>query len=484
MRIPIRVRLTVVYSVVFLCSTLLLEVSAYWGISAAIYAIVDHDLQSRLAGVEEFLDEHMGRKSLAQLQVELGQHEALQPRHLSISLTGGGQIFQGLAFTGLREPPAAMRSTRGDSVWTSNGSPESLRILAVHRTIKGGSYDLRLATGLLVPFEILSRARLALLLSAPAILLVALLAGYWIAGGALAPVSELTRAARSIGADNLTRRIAVPDTGDELRDLALTLNEMLARIDKTFRQVAQFTANASHELRTPLALIRTTSEVALLRKSATAATYREALLCVLSETERNTALLDHLLFLARADSGQILSKRPVDIGQEIQRACEQVQVLATEKELLLRFATGSEPLWISGNTAHLRRLWLVLLDNAVKYTPAGGDIAVSVAASAPGSVSVEVSDTGIGIAGKDVPYIFDRFFRADEARTKGLGGTGLGLSIARWVAEAHDGTIEVRSVAGRGSVFRVVFPGLAAADDSDNVPSDAELSGVNRMISR
>lgn len=464
MKIPIRLRLAVVYCGVFFCSTLLLEVFAYWGISAAIYAIVDHDLRARLGGVAEFLDEHVARKSLARLQEELRRHEALQPAHLAIRQLAVGEIFRGSAFQGEGAvlPSAGMRP-RNDAVWTAKGNSESLRILAVRRRIQGRDYDLLLATGLSVPFEIMGRARLVLLLLAPVILLSALLTGYWIAGRALAPVSELTRAARSIGADNLTRRVFVPDTGDELRDLALTLNEMLGRIDSTFRQVTQFTANASHELRTPLALIRTTAEVALLRKSGSASTYREALLCVLSEAERNTALLDHLLFLARADSGQVLNKGPVDVGQEVHQVCERLQALASEKDLVLTVEADDEPLWISGNADHLRRLWLALLDNAVKYTPSGGMIEVSVKPAGPNSVLVEIKDTGTGIAANDLPHIFERFFRADEARTRGVGGTGLGLSIARWVAEAHAATITVSSVPGCGSAFRVVFPRIAAA---------------------
>jgi heavy metal sensor kinase len=479
MRMPIRMRLAAVYCVIFSCSTLLLGISAYWGISAAIYAIVDHDLRARLAGVEGFLNDHAGKKSLPRLQEELRNHEALQPAYLSIAETAGSPIFRGSVFQGLSAASTATKLVPGgDVVWTAKGNPEWIRILAVCRTIRGRDYDLLLATGLTVPFEILSRARLVLLLTGPLILLCALRAGYWIAGRALAPVSELIRTARSIGAAELTRRIVVPQGGDEIQELAVTLNEMLVRIDNTFRQVTQFTANASHELRTPLALIRTTSEVALLRKSASAATYREALHRVLAEAERNTALLDHLLFLARADSGQILTKRPVDIGQEIKRTCEQVQVLAAEKDLSLRVDTDDDPMWISGNPDHLRRLWLVLLDNAVKYTSAAGEVTVSVKASDADSVSVEVTDTGIGIAEEDLPHIFERFFRADEARTKGVGGSGLGLSIARWVAEAHDATIGVRSVTGQGSVFRVVFPRLAGF--SDAVPSGVDsLTGIS-----
>jgi heavy metal sensor kinase len=481
MKVPIRVRLTAVYCLAFFCSTVVLEIASYLGISAAIYEIVDYDLRARLRGVEGFLDEHIPRLKLARLQDEVRRHDALQPAHLIIRNASGDLLWAGDAlqnrFTS-EHPPVGSRGSV--VIWTANAQPQSMRILATRRKILGRDYDLLLATSLTVPYQIMGKARLLLFLSAPLILLFASLAGYWISGRALAPVADVTRAARSIGAGSLARRIAVPDTGDELRDLALTLNEMLSRIDGTFRQVAQFTANASHELRTPLALIRTTAEVALLRKSASAATYREALHRVLAEAERNTALLDHLLFLARADAGQALIKRLVDVRLDCQRACEQMQLLANEKDIALRFETGDEPLWIIANSDHLRRLWLALLDNAVKYTAPGGRIDISVASTEPGSVSVEVIDTGIGIPEKDLPHIFERFFRADEARNKVIGGTGLGLSIARWVTEAHQATIYVHSVVGEGSVFRVVIPRVAFAAIPD--PGSSEIPMPARTL--
>jgi heavy metal sensor kinase len=469
-RIPIRARLAAVYCVVFSCSTLLLEAGAYWGITTAIYAIVDHDLRARLLGVEEFLNDHVARKSVPQLQAELRRHEALQPAHLSIAEAVGRQVFHGPAMGAY---PGTKLAPGGSAVWTAKGSPEPLRILAARRMIQAREYDLLLATGLTVPFEIMSRARFVLLLSAPIVLLCASLAGYWISGRALAPVTGLARAARSIGADSLNRRVAVPRTGDELQELAVTLNDMLARIDDTFRQITQFTANASHELRTPLALIRTTSEVALLRTTANASTYREALHRILSEAERNTALLDNLLLLARADSVALIpDRRPIDIGLSIQRACEQVEVLASEKNQRLQVEIGNEPLWVSANSDHLRRLWLILLDNAVKYTASGGEILIALKSSDPEFMTVEVIDSGIGIAEKDLPRVFERFFRADEARTRGAGGTGLGLSIAQWIVKAHDATIGVQSTVGKGSAFRVVFPRITAGKVWDVVQSD------------
>jgi heavy metal sensor kinase len=319
----------------------------------------------------------------------------------------------------------------------------------------------------------MNRARVILLLSAPVVLLIASLAGYWISGRALAPVSALTRAARSIRADNLSGRVAAPQTGDELQELAVTLNDMLARIDDAFRQVKQFTANASHELRTPLALMRTTSEVALLHTPASVSTYRNALLLILSETERNTALLDNLLILAQADAGaRILDRQPLDIGPSIQQTCERVEVLALEKDVRLQVEMGDEPLYVSADADHFRRLLLILLDNAIKYTPPGGEILVSLRRSDAASVSLDIIDTGIGIAEKDLPRVFERFFRADEARVKGAGGTGLGLAIARWIAEAHEATISVESTLNEGSSFRVVFPRIAAGKITDAAHAD------------
>lgn len=464
MRAPIRVRLTAVYCIVFCCSTVILELGAYWGFQAAIYAVVDNDLRSRLKGVTDFLNEHVVRMPLPRLQHELENHEALQPEHLSIAAADGSSVFRGAAF--LASPPQPAEPGRGKApapvavaTWTSPGTREPIRILATRRRIQGRDFDLLLATGLAVPFGIMRQARLVLLFSAPVLLLFASLVGYWISGRALAPVSELTRAARSIGAANLSLRVAVPSSGDEIQELAVTLNDMLTRIDDTFRHVTQFTANASHELRTPLALIRTTSEVALLYKGADAASYRAALHRILSEAETNTALLDNLLLLARADAGgRILDRRPVDIAAEIRQTCEHVELLATEKRLRLQVDAGTEPLWVSGNSDHLRRLWLILLDNAVKYTPAGGEISVTAGGAGPDLVYLEVSDTGIGIAPADLPRIHERFFRADAARTKRAGGSGLGLSIARCIVEAHDATISVRSKVGEGATFRIVFP--------------------------
>ncbi|HWF48197.1 MAG TPA: ATP-binding protein, partial [Bryobacteraceae bacterium] len=455
MKIPIRTQLTAIYCAVFCLSTILLEIGAYAGLTSSIYAVLDDELQARLQGVVGFLDEHVARKTLQQLKDELSTHAALEPAFLEIDRVGDGQLFRGRLMAGFTGGKPA-KSSPAISTVNSNRGP--LRVLSTRRTIQNRQYDLYLGVSLAASSETLRRFRWLVFLSLPIVFACASIAGYWISKRALQPVSRLTNAARRIGAANLSQRLLVPKSGDEVQDLAETLNRMLGRIEDAFRHVTQFTANASHELRTPLALIRTTSEVALLRVNGNADSYREALHRILREAEKNSALLDDMLRLARADaSANSPVLKPVEFGPHIQQLCERVLPLAHEKDIPLELRSTESDLWVLADPEHLKRLWLILLDNAIKYTPPGGIIVVSWQTASPESLVCEVRDTGIGIAEADLPHIFERFFRADKARSREEGGAGLGLAIARWIVDAHHGSIEVQSVFGQGSVFRVIL---------------------------
>jgi heavy metal sensor kinase len=270
-------------------------------------------------------------------------------------------------------------------------------------------------------------------------------------------VDRITRTARSISEHNLSQRLEESPTGDELQRLSRTLNEMLARLESAFRRNTQFTADASHELRTPIALMRTTAEIALRRDRA-AAEYREALGEILSELERTSRLIEDLLTLARADSGTAtFGMAPLDLAASLREAGAQVERLCQEKQVELREAISAEGCQVEGDAEALRRLFLILLDNAVKYTGPGGRIEV-VLRQQDGFAIVEVTDTGIGISDEDLPCIFERFYRSDKARSRVSGGAGLGLSIARWIVEAHHGQVQVESALGQGSTFRVSLP--------------------------
>lgn len=280
--------------------------------------------------------------------------------------------------------------------------------------------------------------------------------GWILAHRALKPVDRMTDAARRISAEHLAERIEETGTQDELDRLAKTLNEMLGRLDAAFSQIRQFSADASHELQTPLTILKGELEVAL-RSPRSPDEYQRILKSALEEIDRIAHLVEGLLLLARADAGVLrMDRQPVDLAQLVEEVYGQTKVLADTHALTLELGLV-EPISIQGDYERLRRLLLNLVDNGIKYTPTGGHVTLSVQRDG-GWVSLQVSDTGIGLSGEDQERIFQRFYRAVEARSHGESGAGLGLCIAQSIAEAHGGRIEVESTTGQGSTFTVLLP--------------------------
>jgi signal transduction histidine kinase len=421
--------------------------------------------------VEDKLNKHLPKSNLSKLKNDLSSHEVLQPRFLEVRDSQGGIVFQGnrmRQLAGLEAGPVpAFKAVQTDAgPW---------RVLTVRRRIHDVDYAIQIAAELQVPLDILRWFGLMMLLSSPAVLAFASIVGYWVGARALSPVTEIARAARSIGAADLSQRVTAPSSGDELQYLAETVNGMLSRIEDAFRHMSQFTANASHELRTPVAVIRTAAEVALLRTPEDIDIYREALYKILDEAKKNALLLDDMLSLAKADAGTaVLRIETVDVGQNILQACECVGLLAQEKGVRLTVSVGDRPVYIAADPRHLRRLWLILLENAIKYTPSGRWIEVRLTQPTSCYAACEVEDAGIGNSSSDLPHVFERFYRADKARDRAEGGAGLGLSIAKWIAGVHDARIKVESVLGRGSTFQVIFSQSASSSASlpPAAPSD------------
>lgn len=291
----------------------------------------------------------------------------------------------------------------------------------------------------------------------PAAVAMALIGGYLLAGRALAPINAITEKAREITAERLSERLPVENPGDEFGRLATVFNETFARLEDAFERMRHFTADASHELRTPLTALRSVGEVGL-QESRDVAACREVISSMLEEADRLTRLVGSLLALSRADAGTFpLLREGADIGALAGEVIDFLQVLAEEKEQSLTLESEKGVIAEVDRTT-LRQALLNLVDNAVKYTPCRGHIVVAVRKTADGEAVVEISDDGPGISQEHQERIFDRFYRVDKGRSRELGGAGLGLAITRWAVEVNSGHIELESVEGRGSTFRVVLP--------------------------
>jgi heavy metal sensor kinase len=338
---------------------------------------------------------------------------------------------------------------------------QTLPVLGRQRVLQG---QLRLAGQELVvvlmsPLEEvdheLRRLLAALLTAIPLGLAVAGGLGYALARKALAPVEQLRRSTRDITADRLDRRLPVVNPDDELGKLAVTINDMIARLERSFAEVRRFTADASHELRTPLAAIRAEAEVALSRDSFTPG--QQLLGSILEECERLTRLTDQLLELSRADAGVgRLEREPVDLAALLSRVVENLRPLADAKGLSLH-ADARADAEVCGDVGRLRQVFYNVLDNAIKYTPVGGRVDVGLELRGQTAV-VTVRDTGIGIPAEHLPNVFERFYRVDKGRSREQGGTGLGLSISRSIVTAHGGMIELASGSGKGTSCTVTLP--------------------------
>jgi two-component system heavy metal sensor histidine kinase CusS len=450
-RWSIRARLTAWYSMVLLAGLALFGTGIWLVVEHSLKASLDETLSEQAKGVATVLQSVPNEPD--DLREELSEYTKATP---------GGNLMEvqdprGVQILSSKVVHLQPGDTQNKSFGVQLAQSRRYRTLTTVTQLNGEPYRVLVATPLDGTEATLRRIRALFLWTVPAVLLLASLGGYWISRRALAPVDEITLAAKSIGIQNLSQRLNVPATGDELQRLSETWNDMLARLEAAVKRLSQFTADASHELRTPVALIRTTAELTL-RRERSPDVYREALRQVVLESERTSRLVEDLLLLARADAGlPSLSLERLELTPLVRDVCQQGQVLADERQLQISTEAPEHPVYVEANDPALRRLLLLLLDNAVKYTPAGGRITVSVGSDAAGT-TVAVRDTGIGIADSALPHVFERFYRADESRNRDAGGTGLGLAIAKWIAERHRASLEAESVVGEGSTFRVRFP--------------------------
>jgi len=454
----VRVRLTLWY--VLLLAIILA------GFSAGVYLILRQNLYDNL-------DDSIQNR--ANIFLDVIRYEEDQPTlagRVSSDDPNAGESFVRV-FDASGDITFDNSAAAGDVPIDSQGIDRALRGETSTRTVTGDGETMRVRT---LPIErgdgiggvlevgqsqddvsdTLRALLLILAVAYPVTLAVASFGGVFLAGRALTPIDSLTRLARRISAEDLSERLNVQLPDDEVGRLARTFDEMIARLDEAFRRQREFTADASHELRTPLTAIKGQAEVAL-SKPRDARSYREVLQAVNEEVDRLIRMVGSLLTLARADAGQIpIASEAVNLGDLIAAAVEQVRPMAEQRDLTVSAAPGPD-IRLQADEDLLLQLLLNLLDNAIKYTPSGGNVTAGWEIDGD-EAELWVHDTGIGVTEEHLERIFDRFYRVDKARSRTEGGAGLGLSICRWIAEAHGGSISARRAPGQGTVFTVRLP--------------------------
>ena len=305
--------------------------------------------------------------------------------------------------------------------------------------------------------ETLRNLRIFLFTAVPSVLVFATLFARFLARRALKPISKIIKTARDIGqGQELSQRIPVFKVQDELGQLALTFNEMMDRLENSFAQMRQFSSDASHELRTPLTVLQGQNEL-VLSKLRDPKEYQEVIISNLEEIKYMSKVLEDLFVLSRSDENQVLlNYKRMDLRDLVEEVCRHAEILAEEKDISIVIAF-LEQVKINGDEVRLRQMVWNILHNGIKYTQPGGELKVSLLEES-GFALLSIQDTGIGIPEKDLPFIFDRFYRVDKARSKDEGGSGLGLSICRHIAEAHRGNIKVESKPGLGTRFKIHIP--------------------------
>lgn len=467
-----RFRLTAWAAFMLSATLAIMGVSGWFAMRVSLYRAIDEDLENRLLDVEKFLQSqsdlsHEGVRKELGIRSSLGMGTSFYMvfDDLGNELYRSPQVGEYNLDVPPENPSDRIRFLKeGSYVANQNSLIHSLRTASKRINVRG--------TGIVIEVvEPLNGVDLALLyferfllIGVPILMALGTIGAFWITRRALAPVDRITMDARSITASNLSGRLAVPIAVDELRRLSETLNQMLDRIETSFKSIRQFTADASHELRAPMTLIQAAADFSL-RRDRSKEELQDAMGRILRESKRTTALVDDLLLIARSDSDpEAFERKTIELTSMLNDVSMQASTLALAKHIKIVPQIPSRPVVVAGDELSVRRLFMALIDNAVKYTSEHGTVWISLDPEDDDAV-IRVRDTGMGISNDDLPRVFDRFWRADKVRSRDEGGTGLGLAIAKGITERHGGTLSVESQLGHGSTFTVRLPLLPGGND-------------------
>jgi len=475
----VRVRLTLWYTGLLALFLVLLSLVTYFIFWRSTLQRTDINLaelsEAFLTTVQaEMLDNHGPDTPKVAAQVAIVEHR-FRDHVFAVFDPKGGLLTSSQDLPNEEVPAGLLSSTPFQKILADSARAERLfqnmkggrsgyRAFVRKFPIKGQTYTLVILQSLYPQNEMLEEVRQTFAWVIPIAIILASMGGYFLARKSLAPVVAMSSQAGRIGAENLHERLPIQNAKDELGRLAASFNELLERVDQSFERQRRFMSDASHELRTPAAILRGESEVALSRTERPAEEYRESLAVLHAEAQRLTQIVEDLFTLTRADAGQYpLSPKEFYLDELVADCTHAARSLALAKQITL-ICDVPEELPIRADEALLRRMILNLLDNAIKYTPPGGRVTVSCERSG-NEYALNVTDSGPGIPEDLQQRVFERFFRADKARTRSEndgGGAGLGLSIARWIAEAHQGSLILGRSDSSGSTFTALLPAQVA----------------------
>ena len=441
--LSIRVRLTIWYSAVLAAGLLLFGGTVWLLLKQSLY----RDLQAELAGRTHSLAVFI-RGELSEPGVHLAEeleeysHGLADGTEFALFDDGGKQIF------------ASRKEFGGNK---ANATALEHRLLAQQAfSLNSRRYRIETTISTTQAESILQQLRVLLLTLSPGVIALATVGGFLLSRQALKPVKEITNAAQILSINDLSQRLRVPQTGDELQHLSETWNSMLDRLADAVGRLSRFTQDASHELRTPLAIIRSTAEIAGRRPRAQG-DYMRAFGQIIAESDRLTRLVQDLLLLARGDSLTIPEMQKLGLSDVVREVCGELKAVAEARSICIVEAVSQSECTVLGNYSLLRRLLIVLLDNAINYSHPQSTVKVQVR-EAERHVSVDIEDQGIGISEPDLQRIFDRFYRGEAARQAWGDGAGLGLALAATIARQHGAEIRVQSKLGGGSTFTLSMP--------------------------
>lgn len=456
MKLTISTRLTIWYSLLLLLALSIFGVFSFMFISKELYDEQYNILNENAEEISEFIRFRDGKFDMDYLIEETNEMNLKENGIFfevwadSLGLVYRSRNFPRFLKTSFSSPPEGSQRHVADATGTifhifTYANPIG------HGAGSGGMvFKVRTGQSVLYVKKLLGHIRNLLLMLAPLVLVLAGVGGWILARRSLKPVSEITNTARNISLLQLDERLPVPEQNDEIRQLVRTFNAMIERIQTGVEKIRQFTADASHELRTPLTILRGEVEV-ILRKPRKKQEYIATLQSSLKEIYWMEKIVNDLLLLSRADAGELtLQKERADLCVLVKECLDLYRHQAEAKEISLDLRLPAEPVECRIDTDRIRQVVTNVLDNAIKYTPEGKSILVELKRE-NGRVHLAISDTGIGIPAKDLPFVFDRFYRVDKSRSREKHSSGLGLSISKWIVEAHGGSIEIESQEGEGT---------------------------------